>query len=174
MRRRAGVPTRRRDAAVCRGARARVVEKVRQSAQPPADRSRQRWCSVALACPRCWLGCQATASGPQGAQRKAPASPVPLLPITPQPPSRGALRRRAARKVGRPPRASAGDGLRCAAGGARFGVWPPAHPAPSPSSPSAANPARLPYAAGGASAPAAPQGAPTKQATPARPGGMKV
>jgi len=47
-------------------------------------------------------------------------------------------------------------------------VWPPAHPAPSPSSPSAAKPARLPYAAGGASAPAAPQGAPRRQKTPAR------
>jgi len=75
------------------------------------------------------------------------------------------LRSRATRKEGRRARASATKPTRLAlpARGAHFGVWPPAHPAPSPSSPSAANPARLPCAAGGASAPAAPQGAPAKQ-----------
>src|SRR5712691_1426270 len=60
-------------------------------------------CSGALACPRCWLGCQATASGPpwwghtspngRGScaptirpprgKAVAPASPVPLVPLTP-------------------------------------------------------------------------------------------
>ena len=58
---RAGVPAPGRAPEACRVSYTRMV---RQSAQPPADRSRQRWCSVALACPRRPLGCQATGSGP--------------------------------------------------------------------------------------------------------------
>jgi len=72
--------------------------------------------------------------------------------------------------VGRPPRASAGDGFRFAAGGAhsRFGPLPPRRRHRPRAS--AANPARLALAAGGASAPSAPQGAPCRQSGPARRG----
>jgi hypothetical protein len=61
-------------------------------------------------------------------QEYACSSPGRNIPLT------GALLGSAARAVGRPPRASAGDGFRLAAGGAHCRVLPPAHPAPSPSS----------------------------------------
>ena len=101
-------------------------------------------------------------SAPQGASGKHRlrcAPPVPLLPITPSP-LQGALLGSAPRKVGHRARVA---GSCVVFHSLRAAPWlrfpPPAHPAPSPSSPSAANPARLPCAAGGASAPAAPRGA---------------
>jgi hypothetical protein len=55
-----------------------------QAAQPPADRSRQRWCRVALACPRLALGCQATSGW---SRRTAPCclSAVGFRPALPTP-----------------------------------------------------------------------------------------
>jgi hypothetical protein len=97
-------------------AHARVVTKVRQSAQPPADRSvqrlirRRRWTAPAhswaarpylaprrldnalertlrLASPRCPPG------GTHGRHRRRCALPVPLLPLTPTPPHGGSADR---------------------------------------------------------------------------------
>jgi hypothetical protein len=79
------------------------------------------------------------------------------------------LRSRAPRKVGRPPRASAGDGFRLAAGGAQSRVVPPARPRAG-----AVGRLRLLRhlrgALGAPALPSAPQGAPCRQTGPARRG----
>src|SRR5262245_58136865 len=87
-----------------------------------------------------WPGCQA------------------LLPVAPPIPLQGALQRSALRKVGRPPRASAG----AASAWLRGAPIPELCPRPPPRRhrprTPAANPARLAFAAGGAGAPVRPPG----------------
>ena len=85
-----------------RKARARVVTKVRQSAQPPADRSVQPLIGAArLDCPRGLLGCQAMFRPPVGsATRSNGRCALPHL-IAPQGAQQGRHRRRYALPVPR-------------------------------------------------------------------------
>ena len=57
----------------CAASAAALCSRHGQSAQPVADRSVRRWCSVAADCPRPRLGCQAT-SGESGGE--APDTPA--------------------------------------------------------------------------------------------------
>ena len=111
-------------------------------------------CSVALTCPRRPLGCQATGSGPPWWGHTSPNGRGSCAP-TIRPPRGKAVGTGSARAMGshHPPSPLKGGfaGERCACGGSPasrssrgglrslrrapiWGVWPPAHPAPSPCS----------------------------------------
>jgi hypothetical protein len=109
--------------------------------------------------------------GPSGKHRLRCTPPVLLVPVTPNPLQGGLAGERSA--CGGSPGSGCGWRLRSLRAAPWLSFLPPAHPAPSPCSPPAAKSARLPSAARGASAPL-PPGAPRRQKTPARPGGMKV
>jgi hypothetical protein len=95
-------------------------------------------------------GCRSASAGLPGTAPESWGS-------APNTPHRRALRVRWVPRLALQPQKA--RGLRWLRRAPFWGVTAPAHPAPSPSSPSAAHPARLPCAAGGASAPAAPRGA---------------
>ena len=113
-------------------------------------------------------------SAPQGARRWAPASPVPLVPLTPHPPSRGALRRRAARKVGRPPRAAAGDGFRLLRGAPVSECGPPPTPRRRRPRLQPQNPRGFRTLRAAPALPLPPRGRPGGRKPQPGPGGMKV
>ena len=154
-----GVPAPGRTPAACRGFCTRMV---RQSAQPAADRSVQRlvrrrrrtapagrWAARPRSCPP-WARQRARTDaapclthppprGPCGRHRLRCAPPVLLLPVTPNP-LQGAVLGSAPRKVGRPPRASAGAASALLRGAPSPACCPPPARAPSPSSHSSRKP----------------------------------